>query len=150
MTSTATTPEQYIEELPDDRKLIISKLRDTILTNIPPGFEEQMSYGMLGYVVPFSIYPAGYHCNTKLPLPFINLASQKYFIAIYHLAIYGNKPLLDWFTTEYEKIFGKLDIGKGCIRFKKMDKIPYELIGQLCSKMTTQEWISYYEKTFKK
>jgi uncharacterized protein YdhG (YjbR/CyaY superfamily) len=149
MVSKATNPEQYIEELPDDRKLAMSRLREIILKNIPAGFEEQMSYGMLGYVVPKSIYPAGYHCNPKLPLPFLNLGSQKNFIALYHLAIYGNKDLYDWFTGEYEKIFGKLDAGKGCLRFKNMDKIPFELIGELCSKITVDQWITYYETVYK-
>ncbi len=146
MTSDAKTPEAYIAALPEDRKQVISKLREIILENIPKGFQEQMSYGMLGYVVPHSLYPKGYHCNTKLPLPFINLASQKNFIALYHSGIYAQKELFDWFVAEYPKyVKTKLDMGKSCIRFKNMKTIPYELIGALCTKMTPDQWIEIYE-----
>jgi len=147
MTSEAKTPEAYISELPDERKEVIIKLRNSILRNLPDGFEEVMNYGMLGYVVPHAIYPKGYHCNTKLPLPFINLASQKNFVALYHSGIYADKSLLDWFVGEYPKyVKTKLDMGKSCIRFKNMRTIPYELIGELCTKMTVTAWISIYEK----
>jgi uncharacterized protein YdhG (YjbR/CyaY superfamily) len=151
MQSKATTPAAYINELPDDRKLVISKLRETILDNLPIGFKETMSYGMLGYVVPHSVYPDGYHCDPKTPLPFINLASQKNHIGFYHMGIYSDEKLLKWFTAEYPKhVSGKLDMGKSCIRFKNMSKIPYELLGEIVSKMTLEEWIARYESTFKK
>ena len=151
MQSKATTPEHYLAELPEDRKEAMLKLRNVIKDNLPKGFEEQMSYGMLGYVVPHSIYPNGYHCNPKLPLPFINLASQKNFIALYHMGIYANKNLLDWFVAEYPKHFKtKIDMGKSCLRFKKMDDIPFELIGELVKKMSVQDWISIYENAFRK
>ena len=151
MQSKATSPEQYKSELPEDRKEVISKLRQTILNNLPKGFEEQMSYGMIGYVVPHSIYPDGYHCSPDLPLPFMNLASQKNFVALYHSGIYASKELLDWFVAEYPKyVKTKLDMGKSCIRFKKMDTIPYGLIGELCTKMSVKEWIDIYEKNIKK
>ena len=151
MQSKATSPEQYISELPDDRKEVIKKLRQTILDNLPAGFEEQMSYGMLGFVVPHSIYPDGYHCTPELPLPFINLASQKNFVALYHSGIYASKELLDWFVAEYPKyVKTKLDMGKSCVRFKNMETIPYKLIGELCTKMTVNEWITLYEKNTKK
>ena len=151
MQSKATTPDAYINELPDDRKMVISKLRDTILDNLPKGFKETMSYGMLGYVVPHSVYPDGYHCDPKTPLPFINLASQKNHIGFYHMGIYSDEKLLKWFTAEYPKhVSGKLDMGKSCIRFKNMSKIPYELLGELVSKMTVEEWIARYESAFKK
>ena len=120
MTSKATTPDQYIKELPAGRKEPISKLRETILKNLPKGYQEVMSYGMPGYVVPHQIYPAGYHCDPKLPLPFVNIASQKHFIAFYHMGIYAKPALLKWFTTEYPKhSTARLDMGKSCIRFKK-------------------------------
>ncbi len=151
MQSKATSPEQYINELPDDRKEVIKKLRNTILGNIPSGFEEQMGYGMLGYVVPHSIYPDGYHCSPELPLPFMNLASQKNFVALYHAGIYASQELLDWFVSEYPKyVKTKLDMGKSCIRFKKMETIPYQLIGELCTKMSVDDWIALYEKNIKK
>ena len=146
MTSKATTPEQYIKELPAERKESITKLRETILKNLPKGFKEVMSYGMLGYVVPHEIYPGGYHCDPKLPLPFINIASQKNFIALYHMGIYSNPELLKWFTAEYPKHSpGKLDMGKGCIRFKKPEHIPYKLIGDLIKKISVKDWIKTYE-----
>jgi len=151
MQSKATSPEQYINELPDNRKEVIKKLRQTILKNIPSGFKEQMSYGMLGYVVPHSTYPDGYHCSPELPLPFINLASQKNFVALYHSGMYTSKELYDWFVSEYPKyVKTKLDMGKSCVRFKNMETIPYELIGELCTKMTVDEWITLYEKNIKK
>jgi len=151
MQSKATSPEQYINELPDDRKEVIKKLRNTILENIPSGFEEQMSYGMLGYVVPHTIYPDGYHCSPVLPLPFMNLASQKNFVALYHAGIYASDELLAWFVGEYPKyVKTKMDMGKSCIRFKKMETIPYQLIGELCTKMSVDEWIALYEKNIKK
>tara|TARA_R110002050_G_scaffold7585_4_gene29074 strand:+ start:72 stop:527 length:456 start_codon:yes stop_codon:yes gene_type:complete len=151
MNSKAQSVEAYLEEIPEKRKEAFIKLREVINSNLPEGFEETMSYGMIGYIVPHKLYPAGYHCNPKLPLPFVNLANQKNYIALYHLGIYANEELLNWFTTEYSKFSTtKLDMGKSCIRFKKMDKIPYELIGKLMAKVSTQEWISTYEKSIKK
>ncbi|QLG44862.1 DUF1801 domain-containing protein [Costertonia aggregata] len=147
----ANSPEDYINQLPSERQNVISKIRETIIKNLPKGFQEQMSYGMLGYVVPHSIYPPGYHCDTKLPLPFINLASQKNFIALYHSGIYADENLLDWFVSEYPKYCKrKLNMGKSCVRFKYMDDVPYALIAELCEKMTVKEWIALYEKNIKK
>lgn len=151
MTSNASTPNEYIAELPEERIPVMKQLRKTIKDNLPEGFAEMMSYGMIGYVVPQSIYPDGYHCTPELPLPFINIASQKNFIALYHSGIYADKNLLEWFTREYPKyVKTKLDMGKSCIRFKKIDQIPYELIAELVKKMSVQEWIDTYEKGIKK
>lgn len=151
MQSTAKTPAEYVDSLPDERKSVIENIRKTVLDNLPKGFEETMGYGMLGYVVPHSIYPSGYHCDPKTPLPFISVASQKNFIAFYHMGIYADETLLNWFVAEYPKhCKTKLDMGKSCIRFKKMNDIPYELIGQLITKMSVQDWISLYEKNLKR
>jgi len=151
MTSNATTVETYLAELPEDRKAAMNQLRQTILDNIPEGFTEAMSYGMIGYVVPHSLYPKGYHCDTKLPLPFVNIASQKNFIALYHMGIYASPELLDWFTSEYPKHSkSKLDMGKSCMRFKKVNDIPFALIGQLMSKLSVNDWITSYESAFRK
>lgn len=150
MQSKAKTPAQYLDELPEDRKAPMHKLRQTILDNLPDGFEEVMSYGMIGYVVPHAIFPDGYHCDPKLPLPFINIASQKNFIALYHMGLYADPELLQWFQEEYPKhIKTKPDMGKSCIRFKKPEQIPFELIGQLVSKMTPQQWIDLYQAQVK-
>jgi uncharacterized protein YdhG (YjbR/CyaY superfamily) len=150
MTSEAKTPAQYIKELPADREEAVSELRNVVLKNIPQGFKEVMSYGMLGYVVPHEIYPAGYHCNPKLPLPFVSIASQKNFIALYHMGLYGNPTLLKWFVEGYPKhSLSKLDMGKGCVRFKKPKHIPYSLIGELMKKVTVKDWIECYEKNLK-
>ncbi len=150
MQSKATTVEEYLSELSEDRKTPMLKLREAIKNNLPKGFEEVISYGMLGYVVPHSIYPAGYHCTPKLPLPFINLALQKNTISLYHMGIYGDKNLLDWFVAEYSKhAKSKIDMGKGCFRFKKMDDIPYDLIGELATKISVQDWITFYEQNWK-
>ena len=151
MSIVAAGPAAYIESLPDDRKDAISTLRKTILDNLPKGFAEEISYGMLGYVVPHSIYPAGYHCNPKLSLPFMSLASQKKFIAFYHMGLYAMPELMEWFTSEYKKYTtAKLDIGKSCIRFKKAEDIPYDLIRKLVSKVSVAEWINVYETNFKR
>jgi len=151
MQSKATTPEEYMNEMPIERQAAFKKLRAVIKKNLPKGFKEQMSYGMIGYVVPHSKYPAGYHCNPKLPLPFINIASQKNFIAVYHMGVYADPKLLKWFTTEHAKVSPKkLDIGKSCIRYKKPEDIPFDLIGELASKITPDEWIAKYESAFKK
>lgn len=151
MTSAAKTPEQYIAELPEDRKAPVTKLRNTVLENLPKGFKEAMTYGMLGYVVPHSIYPAGYHCDPKLPLGFINIASQKKFIGLYHMGIYGSPKLLDWFVKEYPKhSTAKPDMGKSCIRFKNPEHIPYKLIAELAKKVTVEDWINCYETNLKR
>lgn len=150
MQSDAKTIDEYFNSLPEERKSPMQKLRNTILDNIPPGFSEQMSYGMVGYVVPHTSYPTGYHCDPKLPLPFVNLASQKNFIAVYHMGMYADKNILDWFTSEFPKYSSaKLDMGKSCLRFKKPEQIPYELIGQLMKKMSVNEWIDTYENAFR-
>ena len=147
----ANSVTEYLEQIPADRKPIIEKIRAKINDNLPKGFEEGINYKMIGYYVPHSVYPDGYHCDPKLPLPFMNIASQKNSINLYHMGIYANKELLDWFVSEYPKhCKTKLDMGKSCIRFKKMDQIPYDLIGELASKMTSEEWISIYESSIKK
>ena len=151
MTIDAKTVDEYISKVPSERTEAISRLRETVRDNLPQGFEECISYKMIGYVVPHSKYPEGYHCDPKLPLPFINIASQKNFIALYHSGIYADKELLDWFVAEYPKhVKTKLDMGKSCIRFKKVPTIPYELIGELCQKMSPENWIDLYEKNVKR
>ncbi|WP_194767226.1 DUF1801 domain-containing protein [Tamlana sp. I1] len=147
----AESPEDYISQLPEDRKAPISKLREVIKENLPKGFQEGIQYGMVGYFVPHSIYPDGYHCNPKEPLPFMSFASQKNSINLYHSGIYAIPELYDWFVAEYPKYSKlKLDMGKSCIRFKKVEAIPFELIAELCQKLTVEEWIAVYEKAIKK
>lgn len=149
MQSKATTVDAYIDELPEDRKAAIKKLRAVIKKNLPKGFKEGMGYGMVGYSVPHSLYPKGYHCDPKLPLPFMGFASQKNFIAVYSMPIYATPPLLKWFTEAHAKASPKkLDMGKSCIRYKKQEDIPYELIGELAAKVTPEEWIVIYEKNY--
>ena len=146
-----TSPEIYISHIPEDKKAAFEELRKVIKNNLPDGFEEVMIYGMIGYVIPKSIYPPGYHCDTNLPLPFIQIASQKNFIALYHMGLYCNESLLNWFTDKYKKeVPSKLDIGKSCIRFKKPNQIPYDLISELVSKMSVTDWITSYENNIKK
>lgn len=151
MTSSATSPEQYINEAPEDRREALQKLREVILSNLPKGFQEGMQYGMIGYAVPHDIYPAGYHCDPKIPLPFMSFASQKNSINFYHMGIYAKKELYDWFVAEFPKHSKKkLDMGKSCMRFKKVEDIPFELLGELSQKITPEEWIEIYEAAFKK
>ena len=151
MKYTAESPEEYIDQLPEERKTPFIKFRKAILENLPEGFVEIMSYGMIGYVVPHSLYPDGYHCDPKLPLAFMNLASQKKHITLYHMGIYGSPELLAWYTNEYDKLYhAKPDMGKGCIRFSKMDMIPFQLIGELAGKITPADWIRLYETNYKR
>ena len=147
----AQSVQEYLENLPEERKEPIEKLRKVISENLPKGFEEQKSYGMIGYVIPHSIYPKGYHCTPELPLPFLSIASQKNSINLYHMGIYADEKLLNWFQEEFPKHSKKkLDMGKSCMRFKKPEDIPYELIGELARKMTPQDWIEMYGNAFVK
>ena len=151
MISKATTIPEYLAAIPEERAVIIEKLRNVITKNLPKGFEEGMQYGMIGYFVPHKMYPNGYHCNPKEPLPFMSIASQKNSINIYHMGLYANKELYDWFVTEYSKQFSrKLDIGKSCIRFKKETDIPFDILEKLMQKIPVEEWISTYESSIKK
>jgi hypothetical protein len=147
----ASNPEEYIGQLPQDRQAAISQLRRVILQHLPKGFEETMSYGMIGYVVPHSLYPAGYHCDPKLPLPFMSIASQKSHIGFYHMGLYADEQLLQWFVDEFPKHSSrKLDMGKSCLRFKNPEHIPYVLLGELVMKMEAEDWIALYEKNYKR
>ncbi|MEM7186515.1 MAG: DUF1801 domain-containing protein [Bacteroidota bacterium] len=147
----ANTVEDYIDQIPEDRKGPVTKLRNIVLKNLPKGFEEGIQYKMIGYYVPHSVYPDGYHCDPKVPVPFMNIASQKNFIALYHSGIYAKKELSDWFIGEYPKHSKyKLDMGKSCIRFKKVDDIPYDLIAELVTKMSMEEWLDIYTTNIKK
>ena len=149
--SKPTTVQEYIKSVSEDRLKVFKKIRKTIKDNIDPGFKECINYGMIGYVVPLSTYPDGYHCAKDAPLPFCNLANQKNYIALYHSGMYADKNIYDWFTKEYPNHTStKLDMGKSCVRFKKMEDIPYELIGQLMKKMDLDMWIKLYEKAIKK
>jgi len=149
MQSKAKSIEEYVGQIPDIQHEAFVILRKTILDNLPTGFSEEMSYGMIGYVVPHSTYPKGYQSDPKLPLPFLNIAAQKNFISLYHMGIYVNTELLNWFTNEYTKHSKlKLNMGKGCIRFKNGSDLPYKLIAELVSKMGVAEWISLYEAKF--
>ena len=151
MQSKATTVDAYVAELPEERKKAITELRKVIKKNLPKGFKEGMGYGMAGWSVPHSLYPPGYHCTPELPLPFMGIASQKNFIAIYHMGVYADPKLLKWFTEAHAKASPKkLDMGKSCIRYKKPEEIPFKLIGELASKMTPAEWIAIYEKNMKR
>ncbi len=147
----ATSPEDYISQVPEERQATLKKLRQVINDNLPKGFQEGMQYKMIGYFVPHTVYPDGYHCNPKEPLPFMSFASQKNSVNLYHSGIYAKKELYDWFVAEFPKHSKrKLDMGKSCIRFKYLDDIPFELIAELAQKMTCEEWIEIYESAIKK
>ncbi len=151
MKTPETTIDEILANLPDDRKEAFTKLHQTIVSNLPEGFEPGISYGMLGYVIPHHLYPAGYHCKPSEPLPFASLASQKNSISFYHMGIYMDPALMEWFVAEFPKhSTQKLDMGKSCIRFKKAEHIPYDLLGQLMQKMTAAQWIALYERNLKK
>lgn len=151
MSTKPATTDEYIAALSADRKEIIAAMRDTVRKNLPKGFQEEMSYGMIGFVVPHSLYPSGYHCDQKLPLPFISIASQKTHIGFYHMGMYADQQLLDWFTAEWPNYSKKkLDMGKSCIRFKKPEDIPLDLIAELVKKMNPKDWINLYESKVKR
>ena len=146
MLDNVKTIEEYLDGISEDKRFSMIQLRKTILENLPDGFSETMQYGMPTYVVPHSIYPKGYHCNPKDQLPFLSFAAQKNFISLYHLALYMDKELFDWFIAEYPKhCKTKLDMGKSCVRFKKPNDIPFDLIAELCRKITVEQWIAHYE-----
>ncbi len=147
MQTPSRNADDYVKKVPADKQESIKKLREVILKNLPKGFEETISYGMIGYVVPHSIFPKGYHCDPKLPLPFVSIAAQKNFIAFYHMGIYASPELLNWFVEEYPKhTDAKLDMGKSCVRFKKPEQIPYKLIGELIKKVSVKQWTTTYEE----
>ncbi len=151
MNAFGNTVHEILTSLPSDRVEPFNKLHDVILTNLPKGFEAAISYGGLGYVVPHTLYPSGYHCKPIEPLPFAGIASQKHSINFYHMGMYSDPKLLNWFVSEYPKhTKQKLDMGKSCVRFKKLDDIPYTLIGELMKKMSVKDWIDFYETTLKK
>ncbi|KPH12627.1 DUF1801 domain-containing protein [Chryseobacterium sp. ERMR1:04] len=147
----ADSVEDYISKIPEERQEVFRKIFNAVNDNLPQGFKENISYGMVGWAVPLETYPAGYHCTPGSPLPFISLASQKNCIALYHMGIYAKPELLDWFVAEFPKYSKrKLDMGKSCIRFKNRDDIPFELLAEVSNKITVQDWISIYETKFKK
>ncbi|MCK6615065.1 MAG: DUF1801 domain-containing protein [Ignavibacteriaceae bacterium] len=151
MKAPGNTVKEILANIPEERAEAFNKLHEVIVKNLPKGFEPGMSYGGLGYVVPHSLYPDGYHCKPSEPLPFAGIASQKNSINFYHMGIYADPDLLKWFVDEYPKhTKQKLDMGKSCIRFKKMDDIPYKLIGELMKKMSVKDWVTIYEKNYKK
>ena len=151
MHSKANNVDQYLAELPEEKRLVMQQLREMIQSNISKDTEETMQYGMITYVIPYSVYPPGYHCAPKQPLPFISLAAQKNFFAFYHMGIYAKPELLNWYTEAYEGIMKrKPDVGKSCIRFKKAEHISFELLAELVLRMTASEWIELYEKNYRK
>jgi Domain of unknown function (DU1801) len=145
----ARTPDEYIAGLPDDRREIVAAMRKVINDNLPAGFKETSSYG-IGWVVPHSLYPPGYHCDPKQPLGFMGLASQKNYISLYSMCLYGANKHLEWFQNEWPKYSNKkLNMGKSCIRFSKPEDVPLELIGKLAARVTPRQWIEIYEKALK-
>jgi uncharacterized protein YdhG (YjbR/CyaY superfamily) len=147
----ASTVADYLEQLPADRRPWVERLLQTLRTHLPPGFTETISYGMPAFVVGHERYPAGYHCDPKLPLPFISIGSQKAAVTIYHMGLYADGDLLRWFEKRWvESGAGKLDMGKSCVRFKKPEQVPWGLLEDLAGRMTPDDWVSTYERAFKR
>jgi hypothetical protein len=145
MKSNATTVEEYVKGLPEERRKAITAVRKVILANLPKGFEECMSYGMIGYVVPHSLYPKGYHCNPKLPLPYANLASQKGHMSLYLMTVYADAKIEQWFRKAWLAAGKKLDMGKACVRFKRLEDVPLEVVGQIIARTPVKNYIARYE-----
>jgi hypothetical protein len=149
MQSKAKTVQEYLDQLPDHRHEAISAVRDVMLKNLPKGFEEGMQYGMIGYFVPHSVYPDGYHCNPKEPLPYASLAAQKNYMSIYLMCIYGDEAHRDWFVEAWNKTGKKLDMGKSCVRFKKLEDVPLKVVGQAMKRVSVKKYIDFYESATK-
>jgi uncharacterized protein YdhG (YjbR/CyaY superfamily) len=151
MPTPARTPDEYLAAIDDPaRRAVLIRLRDTIVSHLPEGFEETINYGMISYVVPHALYPAGYHCDPKLPLPFVAIAGTKSGYSLYHMGLYADEALLAWFTDEYPKhSTARLDMGKSCIRFKKAEHIPFDLVGQLIERVSVADWVATYEAKLK-
>ena len=145
MQSKAKTVAQYLAELPADRRVELSKVRGVIRRRLPKGFSEQMYYGMIGYVVPHRLYPAGYHCDPKQPLPFASLASQKNYMAIYLMTVYQNREMERWLRDQFQARGKKLDMGKSCIRFKKLEDLPLDVVGEAIARVPMAEYVRRYE-----
>lgn len=149
MKTNGTTIEEILAQVDAERNSVFRQLHETIVAHLPKGFEAGMSYGGLGYVVPHSLYPEGYHCKPSEPLPFAGISAQKGSINLYHMGLYASEPLMKWFVAEYPKHSNrKLDMGKSCVRFKRNDDIPFSLVGELMTKISAQEWITLYEKLY--
>jgi hypothetical protein len=150
MISKATTIKAYLASVPADRRAAIQAVREVIVANLGKGYEEGMQYGMIGYFVPHTLYPPGYHCDPKQPLPFAALASQKNHMAIYLMCLYGDADQAKWLRAEWAKTGKKLDMGKSCIRFKKLDEVPLELIGRAIARVPAKDYIAHYESMLAK
>ncbi len=144
--SKATSVKDYLAELPEDRRAAIQAVRDVILKNLDKDFEEGMQYGMIGYYVPHSVYPPGYHCDPRQPLGFAHLASQKNYMALYLMCLYGDPNVLKWFEAEWKKTGKKLDMGKSCVRFKKLDDLALGVIGEAIRQVTARKYIDICER----
>jgi hypothetical protein len=145
MKSAATTVEAYLATLPEDRRRAIEAVRKVILDNLDEGYEEGIQYGMIGYYVPHRVYPAGYHCDPKQPLPFAALASQKGYMSVYLMCIYGHEALRSWFEDAWAKAGKKLNMGKSCVRFKKLEDLALDVIGEAIRRVPTRKYIEYVE-----
>ena len=141
---TASTVAQYLAALPADRRAALSAVRKTINENLPDGYEEGMQFGMIGWYVPLSMYPAGYGENPKVPLSFVALASQKSGMVLHFLCFYGHPTLSTWFTSEYQKSGKKLDMGKGCVRFKSLDELALDVVGRTVARVSVKEHMANY------
>ena len=146
MKSNATSVEQYLQQLPKARRAAISAVRKVILANLPKGYVECMGYGMIGYVVPHSLFPAGYHCDPSLPLPFANLASQKNHMALYLMTVYGDPGTERWFRQAWQAAGKKLDMGKCCVRFKRLEDVSLDVVGQVIARVPVKDYIARVEQ----
>lgn len=147
MTSKAKTVKEYLASLPEDRRAAIAAVREVILNHLPKGYEEGMQYGMIGYYVPHSVFPAGYHCDPKQPLPFASLAAQKNHMALYLMCIYGDAKLRRWFESACEGSGKKLDMGQCCVRFKKLEDLPLDVVGKTIARVPVADYVARYEQT---
>jgi len=149
MQSTATTVEQYLSELTEDRRKALDAVRQVVLKNLDKDFEEGMQYGMIGYYVPHRVYPAGYHCDPKQPLPFAALASQKNYMSLYLMCVYGDTDHSKWFREAWAKTGRKLDMGKACVRFKKLEDLALDVIAEAIKRVPARKYIEFCEAAIK-
>jgi uncharacterized protein YdhG (YjbR/CyaY superfamily) len=145
MPAAPSTVEEYLAALPKDRREALDAIRKVIRKNLPKGYEEGIQYGMIGYFVPHSLYPAGYHCDPKQPLPFVHLASQKNHMAIYLFCLYMDEEAMERFTTAWQQTGKKLDMGKSCVRFKKLDQVALDVVADAIRAIPVKDFVAHYD-----
>lgn len=145
MAAKPATVKEYLDSLPEDRRKALSKVRAAVNKGLPKGYQEGIQYGMIGWFVPHTLFPAGYHCDPKQPVPFAGLASQKNHMSLYLMCIYGDEGHRKWFERAWKDAGKKLDMGKGCVRFKRVEDVPLDVVTEAVSRVPVKDFLAHYE-----